>query len=171
MTASDERKINRAYCTDRLSVDYAHVGLYDVQQRQVWLAKKRFGGTAPIRVSHARLLVGGSNTASTADKDRFVCYWFHTPGTGSGYVHGYPIEWAEGHLLVRLDPNWNYLTQQFIPNTETAKVEHNIEQQYAWGRRIFDSYAARCPRFALSWHMIGPRATDSMFYIQRVEGR
>jgi hypothetical protein len=41
--------------------------------------------------------------------------------------------------------------------------------QYEWGRKIFDLYASRAPKFPLSWHMIGPRATDSMFYIQRVE--
>ena len=51
-------------------------------------------------------------------------------------MHGYPIEWDEGHLLVRLDPNWNYQAKTFIPSTDTAKVEKNIEQQYAWGRSL-----------------------------------
>ncbi|MBI1336042.1 MAG: hypothetical protein GC164_03665 [Phycisphaera sp.] len=164
----DDRKINKQYCTDKVRVDYAHVGLYDVQTRSMWIAKKRWG-VVPVRVSHARLLVGGTNDTSTADKDRFVCYWYHTPGTGQGYVHGYPIEWDEGQLLVRLDPNWNYLTREFIPNSDTAKIEKNIEQQYAWGKKIFEAYAGRKPSFPLSWHMIGPRPADSMFYIQRVE--
>jgi hypothetical protein len=163
-----ERRINKQYCTDKLRVDYAHVGLYDIDQKSVWIAKKRWG-TIPVRVSHARLLIGGTQDTSTAEKDRFLCYWFHTPGTGEGYVHGYPIEWDEGHLLVRLDPNWNYLTRSFIPPTDTAHLERNIEMQYEWGRKIFDLYASRAPKFPLSWHMIGPRATDSMFYIQRVE--
>lgn len=165
-----ERKINTRYCTDAIRVDYAHVGLFDVRDKRLWIARKRWG-TIPVRVSHARLLIGGDNTTSTADKDHFVCYWFHTPGTGEGYVHGYPIEWEEAHLLVRLDPNWNYQTQQFIPNTDTRKIEKNIDQQFEWGRRIFEAYAAKKPRFAMSWHMIGPRAADSMFYIQRMEAR
>jgi hypothetical protein len=166
---TSDLRINKTYCTDKVRVDYAHVGLYDVAQRRLWIARKRWG-VLPVRVSHARLLVGGGQDTSTADKDRFLCYWFHTPGTGEGYVHGYPIEWDEGHLLVRLDPNWNYLTKTFVPNQDAARIEKNIEQQYEWGRRIFDAYAQKKPRFPLSWHMIGPRAADSMFYVQRIEG-
>ncbi len=165
---STDKAINKRYSTNRLRADYAHVGLMDVVDRSMWIARKRFG-TAPVRVSHARLLVGGTNDTSTADKDRFLCYWYHTPGTGSGYVHGYPIEWEEGHLLIRLDPNWDYQNKAFIPNTESRKVEHNIEKQYEWGRQIFEAYASKAPGFPLSWHMVGPRAADSMFYIQRVE--
>lgn len=163
-----DRRINRQYCTDTVHVDYAHVGLFDAGEKHIWIAKKRWG-VLPVRVSHARLLVGGTHDTSTADKDRYVCFWFHTPGTGEGYVHGYPIEWDEGHLLIRLDPNWNYLTRQFIPSTDTARVEKNIEQQYAWGRHIFEAYASKKRKFPLSWHMVGPRATDSMFYIERRE--
>ena len=166
--SSNTRAINRTFCTDKVRVDYAHVGLYDCQTRQLWIARKRWG-VLPIRVSHAKLLVGGTQDTSTADKDRFLCYWFHTPNTGEGYVHGYPIEWDEGHLLVRLDPNWDFRTRSFIPNTDTARIEKNIEQQYAWGRFIFESYISKKPRFAMSWHMVGPRAADSMFYVQRIE--
>ena len=166
---SHERSINKAYCTDRLRVDYAHVGLYDVAQRKTWIAKKAWG-VVPIRISHARMLQGGSNDASVADKDRFLCYWFHTPNTGQGYVHGYPIEWSEGHLLVRIDPNWSYATSQFIPATETTKIDRNLDQQYVWGETIFKAYIAMKPSFPISLHMIGPRATDSMFYVMRSEG-
>lgn len=167
---SDERRINPAYCTSELRIDYPHVGLYDVSKREIWIARRRWG-VDPIRVSHARLLQGGSNTASTADKDRFVCFWCHTPGTGHGYVQGFPIEWQEAHLLIRLDPNWSYSAGQFIPNTDTARIEKNIDQQYAWGQKIFQAYQHLQPAFPLSWHMIGPRPTDSMFYIERVEPR
>ncbi|MCC7144882.1 MAG: hypothetical protein IT443_00400 [Phycisphaeraceae bacterium] len=165
---AEDRKINLRYCTNKIRVDYAHVGLYDVLDRQMWIARKRLG-IVPVRVSHARLLVGGTQDTSTADKDHFVCYWFHTPGTGEGYVHGYPIDWSEGHILVRIDPNWNYSTRQFIPSTETAKVERNLDQQFNWGKRIFEAYTSCKPRFPLSWHMVGPRATDSVFYVQRSE--
>lgn len=149
-------------------MDYPHVGLFDVRTGTMWIARKKWG-VQPVRISHARLLVGGTNDTSTADKDRFMCYWFHTPGSGEGFVHGYPIEWGEGHILIRLDPNWNYQARRFIPNTDVARIERNIDQQYKWGQRIFEQYAARRPKFPLSWHMIGPRAQDSMFYIQHIE--
>lgn len=160
--------IHSKHATDKLRVDYAHVGLYDVEQRRIWIARKRLG-VKPLNVSHARMLVGGSNTTSVGDKDRFLCYWFHTPNTGEGLVHGYPIEWAEAHLMIRLDPNWNYATQELIRSVDAARVEKNIEQQYQWGRYIFNTYVNLGPRFALSWHMIGPRPADSMFYIERHE--
>jgi len=163
-----ERQINKQYCTDRLRADYAHVGLYDATDSKLWIARKRWG-TTPVNVSHAKLLKGGGQDTSTAEKDRFVCYWFHTPGTGEGYVHGYPIEWDEGHVLIRLDPNWNYATQTFIPNSDARKVERNIETQYAWGQKIYESYLKKKITFPLSWHMVGPRAADSMFYIERHE--
>ncbi|QDU72609.1 hypothetical protein [Mucisphaera calidilacus] len=168
MTTTDDKQINRQYCTDRIRVDYAHVGLFDAKSRNVWIAKKRWG-VVPVRVSHARMLKGGTQDTSTAEKDRFICYWFHTPNTGEGHVHGYPIEWEEGHLLIRLDPNWNFVTRAFIPNTDTAKIERNIRTQLNWGQRIFEAYAARKPKFPLSWHAVGPRAADSIFYVERIE--
>jgi len=167
---SSERRVNRKYCSDKLRCDTAHVGLYDVVHRKIWIARKR-GGMQPINISHARLLTGGTNTTSVADKDRFLCYWFHNPHTGEGLVHGYPIEWEEGHVMFRLDPNWDYHRQALIPSTDTARIEHNIDQQYEWARHVFEAYVALRPRFPLSWHMIGPRPTDSMFYVQRVEAR
>lgn len=153
---------------DRLRTDYAHVGLYDVQEHRIWIARQAWD-VVPIRISHARMLQGGSFDTAVADKDRFLCFWFHTPNTGQGYVHGYPIEWAEGHLLVRIDPNWNYAAGQLIPSTQTAKIEHNLDQQYHWGEAIFKAYVAMEPGYPISLHMIGPRATDSMFYVQRWE--
>lgn len=170
MASDAPRVVNTTYCTDKLRTDYAHVGLYDVQEHQYWIARKKRFGMDPSRISHARLLRGGTNTTSTADKDRYVCYWFHTPGSGEGMVHGYPIEWDEGHVLVRLDPNWSYQTQKYIPNTQSRRIEKNIDMQYQWARGIFETYANKTPGFPLSWHMIGPRAADSMFYVERVEG-
>jgi hypothetical protein len=165
-----ESQVNKRYCASRLRVDYPHVGLFDVRTAEMWIAKKKWG-VSPVRVSHARLLVGGTQDTSTINKDQFLCYWFHTPNTGEGYVQGYPVEWEEGHLLVRMDPTWNYSTCTLIPLTDTAKIEANIERQYTWGQKIFDAYVDLKPKFPLSWHMIGPRPTDSMFYIQRVEAQ
>jgi len=167
---SAERQVNRQFSTDRIRVDYAHVGLMDVSDTKLWIARKRWG-TTPVNVSHAKLLKGGGQDTSTAEKDRFMCYWFHTPNSGEGFVHGYPIEWDEGHLLIRLDPNWDYKGQKFIPSSESRKIDRNVDAQYEMGQRIYASYLTRKPKFALSWHMIGPRAVDSMFYIERNEPR
>lgn len=160
--------INTKFATNRVKAHYAHVGLYDVADLQLWVARKRFGQRVD-QVSHARLITGGTNSTSTADKDRFMCYWFHTPNTGSGPVQGYPIEWEEGHLLIRLDPNWDYHKQAFISNTSERKLEKNIDQQFAAGKRIYQSYLDLKPGFPLSYHMIGPRAADSIFYVERHE--
>lgn len=163
-----DKQINPKNCTDKVTTAYPHVGLFDVQTQEAWIARKRWN-ISPVRVSHARLLLGGTQDTSTADKDKFLCFWFHTPGSGEGYVQGYPIEWDEGHLLVRFDPRWNYATRELIPATDTAKIEANIDRQYAWGQRLFNAYKACEPKFAISWHMTGPRPTDSMFYIERYE--
>ena len=165
---SSDRQINRRYSTQRVRVDYAHVGIYDVAQNLTWVARKRRDMPA-IRISHARMLVGGTQDTSTGEKDRFVCYWYHTPGTGQGYVLGYPIEWDEGHLMIRLDPNWDYAAKCIVPSNDPAKVQGNIDKQYEWGRRLFQTYLAARPKFPLSWHLVGPRATDSLFYIERIE--
>ena len=163
-----DRSIHRTYCTRKLSTAYPHVGLYDVAARTPWIAKRRWG-MDPAKVSHARMLKGGSAATSTADKDRFVCFWFHTPDSGEGAVHGYPIEWDEAHLLIRLDPNWNYRTAAFVPNTDVRRVEKNTDAQFDWGEAIFDAYVAAGLTHPTSLHMVGPRAADSMFYVRRVE--
>ncbi len=162
------RSINKAYCTQKLTCAYAHVGLYDVEARETYIARDRWGSPAS-GVSHARLLKGGSQHGSTAEKDRFLCYWFHTPGAGQGPVQGYPIDWSEGHLMVRLEPAWSYHHLEMIPNTDTRKIEKNIDRQYKLGEALFAMYGELRPDFAFSWHMVGPRASDSMFYIERKE--
>ncbi len=164
-----EKNISRHYCTRKLRTDYAHIGLYDVLQQQLWVAKKRFG-VDPIRAGHAQLFAGTKHEMHVVERGRFIYYWFYTPGTGSGFIRGYPIEWKEGHLLVKLDPVWDHRVSRPIRATDMSKIERNVDQQYEWGQQIFAAYTALKPRFSLSWHLIGPRPTDSMFYIQRVEG-
>ncbi len=163
-----EKQINPDYCTDKVRLDYPHVGLFDVRSDSVWIARKKWN-ISPAQISHARLLVGGTQDTSTADKDNFLCFWFHPPHSGQGYVQGYPIDWKEGHLLVRFDPNWDYAAKQFIPSSDAARVEANVDRQHAWGQGLFRRYLECKPDFPISWHMTGPRATDSLFYIERVE--
>lgn len=171
--------INKTYATPKLTTGYPHVGLFDVTERALWIAKKKLGQD-PSRCSHAKLLSATAGNMANADKDRFVCYWFHHPGakpaqavgsvaTASMSVHGYPIEWQEAHLLVRLDPTWDIATQKLIKSTDTRRIDKNIDQQYAWGEHIFNQYRALKHDHPISWHLVGPRGQDSLFYVERVE--
>ncbi|MCY2953189.1 MAG: hypothetical protein NTU53_14605 [Planctomycetota bacterium] len=162
-------RVSSRFCTDRFNGKYPHVGLYDAQERKVWVCKP-LGGQA-IRTSHARLITGTDNATSTVWKDRFICYWFYTPRTGEGLIHGYPIEWDEGQLLIRIDPNWDYDHQRLIPAELEDQVNENLERQFRHGDRIFDFFCKCKLGYPLSVHLIGPRATDSLFYVKRYEGR
>ena len=105
-------RVSTKFCTDSFNGKYPHVGLYDCRERKVWVAKPLSGQA--IRTSHARLITGADNATSTVWKDRFLCFWFYTPRTGEGYIHGYPIDWEEGHLLVRIDAQWDYDRQRLV---------------------------------------------------------
>ena len=96
----DGPRVSTKFCTDKFNGKYPHVGLFDCRERKVWVCKPLAGQA--IRTSHARLITGADNATSTVWKDRFLCFWFYTPDTGEGYIHGYPIDWQEGHLLVRI---------------------------------------------------------------------
>ena len=170
MSRVSDTTINKRYATQKLSVQYAHVGLLDVCGNALWISKKKFGRAHSMDTAHARMLRGGSNSTSVADKDRFVCYGFNTPHSSDGLVHGESLDWTEGHLMVRLDPNWNYMTQELIRSTDQTRLDRNLDQQYRWGRLIYDAYRRMCPGYPLSWHMIGPRPKDSMFKILRWPG-
>ncbi|MEM9345588.1 MAG: hypothetical protein AAGB26_03110 [Planctomycetota bacterium] len=171
--------INTTYATKKLTTGYPHVGLLEVQTREMWIAKNKLGQD-PSRCSHAKLLSAGGGNTANAEKDRFVCFWFHHPdsaptqalgsaATASMSVHGYPIEWHEAHLLIRLDPTWDIANQCLVKSTDTRKVDRNIDQQYNWGEHIFNTYRELGNKHPLSWHLVGPRAQDSLFYIERCE--
>lgn len=162
-------RVNAKFCTDSFNGKYPHVGLYDCKERKVWVAKP-LGGQA-IRTSHAKLITGADNNTSTVWKDRFLCFWFYTPNTGEGYIHGYPIDWEEAHLLVRIDPNWDYDRQQFIPSELEDQVNANLERQFKHGERIFAFFDAAKLKYPVSLHYIGQRATDSLFYMKRIEAK
>jgi hypothetical protein len=126
------------------------------------------GGQA-IRTSHARLITGAENAVSTVWKDRFLCWWFYTPHTGEGFIHGYPIEWDEAQLLVRIDPNWDYDRQRLIPPELEDQVSDNIERQHKHGERIFQFFKDSKLKYPFSLHLVGQRAVDSLFYVKRTE--
>lgn len=161
-------RVSTKFCTDRFNGKYPHVGLYDCRERKVWVCKPLTGQA--IRTSHARLITGAENAVSTVWKDRFLCFWFYTPDTGEGLIHGYPIEWDEGHLLVRTDPNWDYDRQVLIPPELEDQINNNLNRQYKHGERIFEFFCQCKLPYPFSVHFVGPKATDSLFYVRRHEG-
>lgn len=162
-------RVSTKICTAKFNGKYPHVGIYDCRERKVWVAKPLSGQA--IRTSHARLITGAENATSTVWKDRFLCFWFYTPGTGEGYVHGYPIDWNEAHLLVRIDPNWDYDRQRYIAPELSDQVDENLERQFKHADRIFDFFKNAKLKYPVSLHLMGQRATDSQFYVKRIEGR
>ena len=161
-------RVSTKFCTDRFNGKYPHVGLFDCRARKVWVCKPLSGQA--IRTSHARLITGADNATSTVWKDRFLCFWFYTPQTGEGFIHGYPIEWDEAHLLVRIDPSWDYDRQRLIPPELEDQTNANLERQIKYGEQIFAWYRDCKLPYPFSVHFIGQRAADSLFYYKRVEG-
>jgi len=160
-------QVSTKYCTEKFNGKYPHVGLYDCRERKVWVSKPLSGQA--IRTSHARLITGTTNAISTVWKDRFICFWFYTPRTGEGLILGYPIDWDEAHLLVRIDPNWDYDRQKFVPTELSDHVENNLDRQFKHGERIFEWFTSAAKAYPISLHLIGQRATDSQFYVKRAE--
>ena len=159
--------VSTKLCTDRFAGTYPHVGLYDCQDRKVWVAKPLAGQA--IRTSHAKLITGAADATGTARKDRFMCFWFYTPDTGSGHVLGYPIDWSEAHLLLRIDPHWDYDRQKLISPELTDQVDANIERQSRHGQRIIEFYVAGKLKYPFTLHLVAQRAQDSQFYYKRTE--
>lgn len=160
-------RVSTKICTDTFNGKYPHVGLYDCKERKVWVAKPLAGQA--IRTSHAKLITGADNATSTVWKDRFLCFWFYTPQTNEGYIHGYPIDWDEAHLLVRIDPNWDYDRQKLIPAELQDQVDENLERQFRHGEKIFEFFRQSRLPYPVSLHLIGQRAADSQFYVRRAE--
>ena len=106
-----------------------------------------------------------------AAKDRFLCFWFHTPNTGEGFIQNYPIDWAEAHLMVRVDPNWDYDRQRLIPAELEDQAAENLERQHRHGERIFQFFVDSKLQYPLSLHFWAQRTTESMFYARRFEPR
>ena len=162
-------QVSTKFCTRKFNGKYPHVGIYDCRDHTVWVCKPLSGQA--IRTSHARLITGSDNATSTAWKDRFLCFWFYTPNTGQGYIHGYPIEWDEAHLLVRIDPNWDYDRQRLIPSELEDQINANLERQFKHGERIMNFFASCHLAYPFSLHFIGQRAADSSFYVKRMESK
>jgi len=160
-------RVSTRLCTNKFNGKYPHVGLYDCREKQVWVCKPLSGQA--IRTSHARLITGADNAVSTVWKDRFLCYWFYTPRTGEGYILGYPIDWEEAHLLIRIDPQWDYDRQRLIPAELTDQCNENLERQLKHGERIVNFFISPKLKYPFSVHYIAQRATDSLFYYKRVE--
>jgi hypothetical protein len=143
------------------------VGLFDCAQRKVWVCKPLRGQA--IRTAHAALITGSDDATGTVWKDRFICYWFYTPRSGEGYIHGYPIDWEEAHLLVRIDPHWDYDRQKLYAADLKDQIEENLQRQFKHGERILEFFSHCKIDYAMNLHYIGQRAAESQFYARRVE--
>ena len=165
--AEQAPRVSAKLCTDRFNGKYPHVGLYDCRERKVWLAKPLSGQA--IRTSHAALITGSHDATSTAWKDRFLCFWFYTPRTGEGYLQGYPIDWDEAHLIVRIDPQWDYDRQRMIPPELRDQIDDNLERQIRHGERIWEFFKQSSHAYPMNLHFIGQRAAESQFYVKRQE--
>jgi hypothetical protein len=166
-SSSDETgpRVSTKLCAEKFNGKYPHVGLFDCRARKVWVAKALSGQA--IRTSHARLITGADNATSTVWKDRFICFWFYTPHTGEGFIHNYPIDWEEAHLLVRVDPQWDYDRQRMIPAELEDQAAANLERQHKHGERIYQFFIDSKLKYPFSLHFVGQSATDSMFYARR----
>jgi hypothetical protein len=163
----EEPRVSTKLCVDRFNGKYPHVGIYDCRNRKVWICRPLSGQA--IRTSHAKLITGAENATSTVWKDRFICFWFYTPRTGEGYIHGYPIDWDEAHLLVRIDPQWDYDRQKLMPPELVDQIEDNLDRQLRHGERIFEFFRHCRLKYAYNLHYIGQRATESQFYAKRFD--
>jgi hypothetical protein len=166
-SSSDETgpRVSTKLCAEKFNGKYPHVGLFDCRARKVWVAKALSGQA--IRTSHARLITGADNATSTVWKDRFICFWFYTPHTGEGFIHNYPIDWEEAHLLVRVDPQWDYDRQRMIPAELEDQAAANLERQHRHGERVYQFFIDSKLKYPFSLHFVGQSATDSMFYARR----
>jgi hypothetical protein len=160
-------RISTKLCTEKFNGKYPHVGIYDCKERKTWICKPLSGQA--IRTSHAALITGSDNATSTAWKDRFLCFWFYTPRTGEGYIHGYPIDWDEAHLLVRIDPQWDYDRQRLVPIELADQIDENLQRQFRHGEKILEFFKRSPLNYPFNLHFIGQRATESQFYARRVE--
>lgn len=158
----------------RLPAGHSHIGLYDVRHRKAYAARNDLARTA-IDLHHAELFAGvkiagdAAEAAGLAVKDRYLCFWFYAPYGRTGPVLGYPIDWSEHNLLVRLEPRWNYTRQVLLAATASAAIDANVAAQLANAAHLLSLYRAHGLDQPLSVHMIGPRATDSLFYAHRWE--
>jgi hypothetical protein len=160
-------QVSTKLCTDKFNGKYPHVGLIDTRDRKIWVCKPLNGQA--IRTSHAALITGVNDATGTVWKDRFICFWFYTPDTGSGLILGHPIDWAEAHLLVRIDPHWDYERQRLIEPELTDQVNANLDRQHRHGERVFDFYKQCKLKYPVCLHLVGSRAAESMFYAKRLE--
>jgi len=160
-------KVSTKLCTDKLKGAYPHVGLLDCKASKVWIARPLDGQA--IRTSHARLITGADNNTGVVWKDRFLCFWLYTPETAPPDINGYPVDSSDAHLIVRIDPHWDYDRQRLVPPELSDQVENNLERQTKHGERIFRWYLDQPISFPLALHLVAHRLAESRFYVKRFE--
>ena len=158
--------VSAKLCTDRFNGRYPHVGLYDCREHKVWVCKPLDGQA--IRTSHAALITGTDDATGTVWKDRFLCFWFYTPDTGGGLILGQALDWSAAHLLIRIDPRWDYDRQRLIAAEQTDQVAGNRERQVRHGETIVDFFEKSKLKYPFEVHFVASTAGESTFHFNRV---
>jgi hypothetical protein len=161
-------QVSRKLCTDRFNGRYPHVGLFDCRAQQVWVCKPLNGQA--VRTSHAALITGTDDATSTAWKDRFLCFWFYTPGTGSGLLANQRVNWDEAHLVVRVDGTWDYDRQRLIPIDLQDQQADNLARQARHAARVLDFYSQCDVRSPIHLHLSGQRKGESVVSLKIARG-
>ncbi len=152
----------------RLPFGYAHVGVYNVTTREAFAARNQPDHPS-ITLEHAQMFRGGQAGSGILVKDRYLCYWFHTPHSRSGKLQGYDMDWSEFNILIRLDPRWDYTHQKLLTAHQHSAIEDNITRQLKWGGHIARLYRAAGLTDIINVHMIGPRPADTMICAHRLD--
>jgi hypothetical protein len=72
-------------------------------------------------------------------------------------------------LLVRIDPQWDYDRQRIVLPDLTDQIDENLERQIRHGERILEFFKRGQFAYPINLHYIGQRATESQFYVKRLE--
>lgn len=153
-------------CTDKFNGKYPHVGLYDCREHKTWVCKPLDGQA--IRTSHAALITGADDATGTVWKDRFLCFWFYTPDTGSGPILGRKMDWSGAHLLIRIDPQWDYDRQRLIPAELSDQVAENRQRQIRHGEAIIEFFERSNLKYPVHVHFVASTPQESTFDFKRI---
>ncbi len=160
--------LDPALIEPHLPFGYAHVGVYNVLTREAYAARNR-DDQPSITLEHSQLFRGGHAGSGILVKDRYVCYWFHTPHSRTGPIQGHQIDWSEYNILIRLDPRWDYGHQKLLPANQHAAIEDNTRRQLQWGGHIGRLYRQAGLTDIINVHMIGPRPADTLICAHRLD--
>jgi hypothetical protein len=115
------------YATDAFDGTYTHVGIYDPEERKVWIPK-----FAALK-GHASLL-------ADADTDTYFKFQFYVPGQAPVRFRDSAPGSDRGHLLLHFICDWSYSQQRLIPAVDQRKRRANVREQERYARDVVAFY-------------------------------